>query len=69
MYILLSARIGKSVPGVEGLCWAMLVGAIMLAPVGIVSAGVTLLNLRLLAIVLVSIAAAGTSKFRAIEKS
>lgn len=50
MYILLSAQIGKSVPGIEGLCWAMVVGAIILAPVGIISAGGALLQPRLLAI-------------------
>lgn len=50
MHILLSAQIGKSLPGIEGLCWAMVVGAIVLTPVGIMSAGSTLLQPRLLAI-------------------
>lgn len=50
MYILLSAQVGKSVPGIEGLCWAMVVGAIILAPVGIMSAGSALWQPRLLAI-------------------
>jgi inner membrane transporter RhtA len=50
MYILLSAQVGQAVPGIEGLCWAMMVGAIILAPVGIMSAGSALLQPRLLAI-------------------
>ena len=50
MYILLSAQVGKAVSGIEGLCWAMAVGTMLLAPVGIVSAGTALLQPRLLAI-------------------
>ncbi|MBD2579295.1 EamA family transporter [Oscillatoria sp. FACHB-1406] len=48
MYIILSARVGQVVAGIEGLCWAMLVGAIWLVPVGIFTAGNALLQPRLL---------------------
>ncbi|NEP16067.1 MAG: EamA family transporter [Leptolyngbya sp. SIO4C1] len=34
-YILLAARVGQLLPGVEGLTWAMLFGAILLLPVGL----------------------------------
>lgn len=50
MHIVLSAQIGKSIPGIDGLCWSMVVGAILLTPVGIASAGSALLQPRLLAI-------------------
>lgn len=50
MYILLSAQVGQAVPGIEGLCWAMVIGAVILAPVGIISAGSALGQPKLLAI-------------------
>jgi len=50
MYIMLSVQVGQSVSGIEGLCWAMAIGAVMLIPVGILSAGSALLQPRLLAI-------------------
>ncbi len=43
-YILLSARVGQLFPGRNGLALAMSVGAVLLLPVGIVSAGSALLN-------------------------
>lgn len=49
MYILFSARVGQVVAGIEGLCWAMLVGAIWLVPLGIFTAGNALLQPNLLA--------------------
>ena len=48
VYILLSARVGKAFPGGTGLSLAMTVGAILLLPVGVASAGSALLNPRLL---------------------
>jgi inner membrane transporter RhtA len=47
-YILLSARTGRSFPGVTGLVIALCVGAVALAPVGIVGAGTALLDPGLL---------------------
>lgn len=47
-YILLSARVGRVFPGGTGLSLAMAVGALVLAPVGIVGAGSALLNPSLL---------------------
>jgi inner membrane transporter RhtA len=38
-YILLSARVGRVLPGITGLSVAMLVGAIVLLPVGLLQAG------------------------------
>lgn len=43
-YILLSARVGRSFPGSSGLALAMSIGALAILPVGVVSAGTTLLN-------------------------
>jgi len=43
-YILLSARVGKLVPGRNGLAMAMSIGAVVLIPIGIGSAGTALLN-------------------------
>jgi inner membrane transporter RhtA len=48
-YILLGARIGKAFPGGRGLALAMLAAAVVLAPVGVASAGVHLLRPGLLA--------------------
>jgi inner membrane transporter RhtA len=49
-YILLSARVGRSMPGGQGLALAMAAGAIMLAPVGVGDAGADLLSVDVLAI-------------------
>jgi inner membrane transporter RhtA len=48
MYILLSARVGRAFPGGTGLSLAMTVGALALAPVGVIEAGSALLNPPLL---------------------
>jgi inner membrane transporter RhtA len=48
-YILLSARTGRTFPGGAGLALAMLVGSVVLAPVGIAGAGSDLLDPGLLA--------------------
>lgn len=50
MYIILSAQVGQAVSGIEGLCWAMAVGTVLLAPLGVISAGSALLQPKLLAI-------------------
>ncbi len=47
-YILLSARVGRAFPGVTGLALAMGVAALLLIPVGVLGAGVQLLNGRIL---------------------
>lgn len=43
-YILLSARVGQLFPGRSGLALAMCVGAALMVPVGVLSAGPSLLN-------------------------
>jgi inner membrane transporter RhtA len=48
-YILLSHRVGRLVPGTRGLSAALLVGAVVLAPVGL-TAGTSLLDPRVLAL-------------------
>jgi inner membrane transporter RhtA len=52
-YILLSARIGRTLPGGQGLALAMLAGATMLVPVGIGDGGADLLAPGVLAVGLV----------------
>jgi inner membrane transporter RhtA len=47
-YIILSARVGRSVPGVNGLALAMTVAALLLIPIGIANAGIKLLEPNLL---------------------
>ena len=47
-YILLAARVGRVAPGIGGLAAAMTVGAIALLPVGLIGAGASLLDPRLL---------------------
>jgi inner membrane transporter RhtA len=49
-YILLSARVGQALPGGTGLAWAMLVGAIVLFPIGVIGGGAALLMPHLLLI-------------------
>ncbi|MEO0645824.1 MAG: DMT family transporter [Cyanobacteria bacterium J06650_10] len=50
LYILLAAQIGPALPGVEGLSWGLLVGTIILLPIGIATAGNALLNPKLMII-------------------
>ena len=52
-YIVLSQRVGRLVPGPNGLALALTVGGIALAPFGIAAAGARLLNLRSLSLGLV----------------
>lgn len=47
-YILLSAQVGQSFPGVTGLALAMVVAAVLLLPIGIFGVGTLLLNGRFL---------------------
>lgn len=49
-YIILAARLGPALPGVEGLAWGLVVSTVLLLPLGVVHAGSTLLNPRLLAL-------------------
>ncbi|NJM96446.1 MAG: EamA family transporter [Phormidesmis sp. RL_2_1] len=49
LYILLSARVGQRLSGIEGLAWALAVSSALLLPIGIATAGSALLNPRLLA--------------------
>lgn len=49
-YILLSARVGRVFPGGHGLALAMVVGALVLVPVGAVEGGAGLLALSVLAV-------------------
>ncbi|MEM8806709.1 MAG: EamA family transporter [Cyanobacteria bacterium P01_G01_bin.38] len=51
-YILMSARVGRLLPGVEGLTWAMLFGAVLLVPVGLAPALVVFQRPQLLLMVL-----------------
>ena len=52
-YIVLGQRVGRLVAGPDGLALALTVGAVALAPFGIVTAGTRLLNLRNLGLGLV----------------
>ncbi len=49
LYILLSAQVGQRLPGIEGLAWALAVSSVLLLPIGIATAGSTLLDPKLLA--------------------
>jgi inner membrane transporter RhtA len=49
-YILLSVRVGRAIPGGQGLALAMSAGAVMLAPVGVGSGGSDLLSADVLAV-------------------
>ncbi|MEL7358024.1 MAG: EamA family transporter [Cyanobacteria bacterium J06560_6] len=48
MYIVLAAKLGPALPGVEGLAWGLVVGTILLLPIGIATAGSALLSPRIL---------------------
>ncbi|WP_366939329.1 EamA family transporter [uncultured Kocuria sp.] len=50
LYILMSRQAGRSFPGVQGLALAMVVGAVLAAPFGIVSGGAALLRPHVLLI-------------------
>jgi inner membrane transporter RhtA len=52
-YIVLSQRVGRLVPGADGLAFALAVGGLALLPLGIASAGSQLLDVRNLALGLV----------------
>ena len=52
-YIVLSQRVGRLVPGPDGLAFALAVGGLALLPFGIAGAGNRLLNLRNLALGLI----------------
>jgi inner membrane transporter RhtA len=52
-YIVLSQRVGRLVPGPDGLAFALAVGGLALLPFGIASAGAALLDLRTLGLGLV----------------
>jgi inner membrane transporter RhtA len=49
-YILLSAKVGRAIPGGVGLALAMAVAAILIMPIGIVTGGSALLNPQVLLI-------------------
>ncbi|HET9849843.1 MAG TPA: EamA family transporter, partial [Candidatus Dormibacteraeota bacterium] len=53
LYIVLSQRVGQLVPGPDGLALALAIGGLALAPFGIASAGVRLLDIRNLSLGLV----------------
>lgn len=48
LYILLSAKVGQKLAGIEGLAWALAVSTAILLPIGIVQTGSALLNPKLL---------------------
>jgi inner membrane transporter RhtA len=52
-YILINQRVGRVVPGASGLAFALAIGAVALAPFGLVGAGAHLLNFRNLGVGLV----------------
>jgi len=49
-YILLAVRVGRRIPGNEGLALGMAIGAVMVAPVGLADAGSGLLSAEVLAV-------------------
>ena len=49
-YIVFAARLGQALPGIEGLAWGLLVSTCLLLPIGVISAGSALLNVRVLMI-------------------
>jgi len=50
LYILLAVKVGSILPGVEGLTWGLIVGTVMLLPIGIATTGSALLDPRLLSL-------------------
>ena len=50
IYILLAAKVGAQVSGIEGLAWALLVSSIVLLPIGIITAGSAFFDPKLLAL-------------------
>ena len=50
LYISMSARIGRALAGGEGLAWAMVIGALILLPIGITIDGPALVQPRLMLI-------------------
>lgn len=48
LYIVLSAKVGQRLAGIEGLAWALAVSSVILLPIGIIQAGSALLNPKLL---------------------
>lgn len=50
LYIVLAEKLGKALPGVEGLTWGLAVSTVLLLPVGIATAGLALLEPKFLAI-------------------
>ena len=50
LYILLAAKVGARLSGIEGLAWALVVSTIVLLPIGIATTGSALLNPKLLAL-------------------
>ena len=49
-YILISARVGASLPGLSGLAWAMALSALLVAPFGLTEGGGDLIDPEILAI-------------------
>ncbi|MFE4105734.1 EamA family transporter [Almyronema epifaneia] len=43
-YILLSARTGRAIPGIDGLTWAMAIATLVLLPLGVATEGAALLQ-------------------------
>ena len=50
IYILVAARVGRILPGIEGLIWALTLGSLLLAPIGLRSMDSALLNVKVFAI-------------------
>ncbi len=48
IYILLAAKVGAQLSGIEGLAWALVVSTMVLLPIGIATTGSALLNPKLL---------------------
>ena len=48
LYIVLAAKVGSIFTGLEGLTWGLMVGTVMLLPIGVITTGSALLNPRLL---------------------
>ena len=50
LYIVLAAKVGSQLSGIEGLAWALIVSTVLLLPIGIATTGSALLNPKLLAL-------------------